>query len=207
MGINERKEKEKAELRQQILDAAIKLFAKHGLEGLSIRKIAEIIEYSPTTVYLYFKDKNEILYELHERGFMIMGSYNIGLLEIKNPLIRLHKMGENYIRFGLENPDYYDLMFMSEAPMEVIDRIKNCEWKLGDEALGLLRVMLEECMEKGMIPKGDPTAVSMAIWSLVHGLVSLAIRSRFSKLVTEEQVLPMMHSSLNWIVNTIETRN
>jgi hypothetical protein len=47
----------------------------------------------------------------------------------------------------------------------------------------------------------------MAIWSLVHGLVSLAIRSRFEKLVTEEQVIPMMHSSLNWIVNTIETRN
>ncbi|MBK7849805.1 MAG: TetR/AcrR family transcriptional regulator [Bacteroidetes bacterium] len=69
MGITERKEKQKAELKNQILDASVKLFSEHGYNGVTIRKIADLIEYSPTTVYLYFKDKNEILYELHQIGF------------------------------------------------------------------------------------------------------------------------------------------
>ena len=69
MGISERKEKQKAELKQLILEASVKLFSEHGYDGFSMRKIAEMIEYSPTTVYLYFKDKNEILFDLHEIGF------------------------------------------------------------------------------------------------------------------------------------------
>ncbi|MFX8778120.1 helix-turn-helix domain-containing protein, partial [Acinetobacter baumannii] len=61
MGINERKEKQKLELKRLILDASMKLFVEEGFENVSIRKIADLIEYSPTTIYLYFKDKNEIL--------------------------------------------------------------------------------------------------------------------------------------------------
>ncbi|MGL1180856.1 TetR/AcrR family transcriptional regulator, partial [Vibrio parahaemolyticus] len=59
MGINERKEKQKLELKRLILDASMKLFVEEGFENVSIRKIADLIEYSPTTIYLYFKDKNE----------------------------------------------------------------------------------------------------------------------------------------------------
>ena len=106
MGITERKEKQKAELKNQILDASVKLFSEHGYNGVTIRKIADLIEYSPTTVYLYFKDKNEILYELHQIGFKKMEELNKDIFDIKNPLLRLHKLGENYIRFGLEYPEY-----------------------------------------------------------------------------------------------------
>src|SRR5690348_6642492 len=110
MGISERKEKQKTEIRRQILDASMKLFMEEGFENVSIRKIADLIEYSPTTVYLYFKDKDEILFNVHEICFQRLAEYNVDLWGIKNPLIRLHKMGENYIRFGLENPAFYDLM-------------------------------------------------------------------------------------------------
>ncbi len=96
MGISERKEKQKLEIRKAILDASMKLFVEQGYENVSIRKIADLIEYSPTTVYLYFKDKNEILFQLHEIGFQKMAEYNAELWTIKNPLVRLHKMGEFY---------------------------------------------------------------------------------------------------------------
>jgi len=69
MGIAERKEKQKQEMGKMILEASMKLFVEEGFENVSIRKIADLIEYSPTTVYLYFKDKNEILFNLHEMGF------------------------------------------------------------------------------------------------------------------------------------------
>src|SRR5580698_8068358 len=103
MGIAERKEKQKTEIRKLILDASIKLFVEEGFESVTIRRIAEIIEYSPTTVYLYFKDKDEIFYSLHDIGFEKMREFNANLDTIGNPLVRLHKMGENYLRFGMEN--------------------------------------------------------------------------------------------------------
>jgi AcrR family transcriptional regulator len=208
MGIAERKEKQKAEIRKMILDASMKLFVEEGFENVSIRKIADLIEYSPTTVYLYFKDKNEILFNLHELGFQKMAEYNFNtnLWDIKNPLLRLHKMGENYIAFGLNNPEFYDLMFIQRAPMEALETMTECDWKSGDVALGKLKECLAECMERKLIVQADVNAVTMAIWALVHGLVSLAIRNRFQKIVgSQEDVVPMMQQSLNWLLNTLDT--
>lgn len=204
MGISERKEKQKTEIRKMILDASMKLFVEQGFENVSIRKIADLIEYSPTTVYLYFKDKDDILFNLHELGFQKMAAYNEGLWDIKNPLLRLHKMGENYIRFGITHPEFYDLMFIQRAPMQTLEKQVNCEWKSGDVALGRLRETVEEAMNKGLIIKGNVEAVSMVIWSMVHGLVSLAIRDRFNKLVPPESVVPMMTQALNWLLETID---
>src|SRR6185369_17180425 len=106
MGITERKEKQKLEIRKMILDASMKLFIEEGYDHVTIRKIADIIEYSPTTVYLYFKDKDEVFYHLHEQGFAKLAELNQNLAGIDNPLIRLCKMGENYLQFGIQNPEY-----------------------------------------------------------------------------------------------------
>lgn len=205
MGITERKEKQKTELRRQILEASMKLFVEEGFEKVSLRKIAELIEYSPTTVYLYFKDKNEILFHLHQEGFRRMQEYNTNLLSIANPLLRLHQMGENYLRFGMENPEYYDLMFLQKAPMEALDCANpGCDWEEGDKALDALRQIIRECMDKQLIAPFDINATAMAIWAMVHGLVSLSIRDRFDKLVPRDQVFGMMQQSLNWLLNTMD---
>lgn len=204
MGISERKEKQKTEIRKMILDASMKLFVEQGFENVSIRKIADLIEYSPTTVYLYFKDKDDILFNLHELGFQKMAEYNEGLWDIKNPLMRLHKMGENYIKFGISHPEFYDIMFIMRAPMQAIESTMECEWKSGDTALGRLKDTIREGMDKGLIVKGNVDAVSMVIWSMVHGLVSLSIRDRFNKLVPPEAVVPMMTQALNWLLETLD---
>ena len=204
MGIQERKEKQKLEIRKLILDASIKLFIEEGFGNVTIRKIADLIEYSPTTVYLYFKDKDEILTALHDVGFQKMQEYNHDLASINNPLLRLHKMGENYINFGMENPEYYELMFIMDEPMKVIEET-GCEWKPGDNAIKVLKATVTECMEKNYLIGIDPHLVSLSVWSFVHGLVSLAIRDRMEKFVPEkEQLVPMMRQSLNWFINTIE---
>src|SRR5882672_1118210 len=204
MGIVERKEKQKLEIKKMILDASMKLFVEEGFDNVSIRRIADLIEYSPTTIYLYFKDKDEIFFNLHEIGFQKMQELNKDLPSIENPLLRLHKMGENYIRFGLENPEYYDLMFIQREPMAKLTEM-GCDWENGDAALTLLRNTLIECMEKGFIARTDATVLSMSVWSTVHGLVSLATRERLEKLVPQkEQILPVMMQSLNWLVNTLD---
>ena len=134
-----------------------------------------------------------------------MAEYTTDLWTIKNPLIRLAKMGEYYLQFGMENPAFYELMFILKAPMEALElMVENCEWRSGDQALGRLKDAVQECMDKNMIEKGDVNAVAMAIWSMVHGMVPLAIRDRFDKLVPREQIIPMMNKGLTWLINVID---
>ena len=204
MGIVERKEKQKLEIKKMILDASMKLFVDEGFDNVTIRKIADLIEYSPTTVYLYFKDKNEILYNLHELGFQKLGAMNQNLANIENPIIRLHKMGENYIEFGLANPEFYDVMFIQHAPMQVLAEMKNCDWTYGENALNALKLTIDEAMQKGLIKTANLDAVAMGIWGMVHGLVSLAIRNRFEKLGENLDLKGLMHQSLNWLLSSID---
>jgi len=204
VGIIERKEKQKLEIRKKILEASMKLFTTEGFEKVSIRKIADIIEYSPTTIYLYFKDKNEILFELCEEGFIMFEKLNSNLIKINNPLNRLHKMGENYIGFGLQYPEYYDLMFIQNAPMDRLAQMNDGRWVHGDRALDLLRSIVKECMTQKIIKKGDPDSVTMAVWGMVHGLVSLTIRKRFVKLVAPEKVVETMHQGISWMMKTMD---
>jgi AcrR family transcriptional regulator len=205
MGIQERKEKQKLEIRKLILDASMKLFVEEGFDNVTIRRIAEIIEYSPTTIYLYFKDKDEIFYALHDIGFQKMQELNKDLVTINNPLLRLHKMGENYLEFGMSNPEFYNLMFVQEEPMNKITEL-GCDWNEGDAAISRLKETVAECMEKGYIDKGDAHLVSLSMWSFVHGLVSLAISERMEKFVPQkEMVMSVMKQSLNWLINNIES--
>jgi AcrR family transcriptional regulator len=204
VGITERKEKQKEEIRKMILKASMKLFINEGFEKVSIRKIANIIEYSPTTIYLYFKDKNEILFQLCEEGFIILEAHNKNLLEIKNPLVRLQKMGENYVGFGLQYPEYYDLMFIQNAPMDKLAQMNDGRWIHGDKALGLVRSIIKECMTQKIIKEGDVDSVTMAVWGMVHGLVSITIRKRFVKLVGPEKVVETMHQGITWMMKAMD---
>src|SRR5579859_3646396 len=176
MGIQERKEKQKLEIRKLILDASMKLFVEEGFEKVTIRRIADLIEYSPTTVYLYFKDKDEIFSALHDLGFQKMQEYNRNLVAIQNPLLRLHKMGENYIQFAMEQPEYYNLMFIDREPMKTMAKEGCLEWEPGDSALQTLKETVIDCMQQGYLQEEEPLLVSLAIWSFVHGLMSLVIR-------------------------------
>lgn len=205
MGILERKEKQKTELRHLILEASMELFVQEGFEKVSIRKIAEKIEYSPTTIYLYFKDKNEILYQLNMIGFGIMAEYNKDLPAIKNPLLRLHKMGENYIRFGMENPHYYDLMFIQQAPMDALEKLACDDWEAGDQAFDALCQVIRDCMDAGLIIKGDVIAAALAIWGMVHGLVALNVRQRLGKMLKDgRSVEESMNQALTFFLNAID---
>lgn len=85
MGIVQRKEREKEEMRRLILDAALRLFREHGYDGVSIRNIAEAIEYSPGTIYLYYKDKSEIFFALQFEAAALKRDHLLPVANIENP--------------------------------------------------------------------------------------------------------------------------
>lgn len=175
MGVKERKERDKLEMRSRILESAHHLFLERGFDDISIRNIAEAIEYSPATIYLYFKDKNEIIHALHQDGFRLMNEYFQHLTAFPCPFERLIEMGKAYIRFATTHPQVYSLLFMRGEPIEHIIHWLQDEWLEGDRAFEKLKQTVMLCQQDGYFPGYDLQALSMLIWSSIHGICTLRI--------------------------------
>ena len=176
MGTNERRSKEKKEMRGLILETAMRLFLKEGFEKVTIRRIAEEIEYSPGTIYLYFKNKNEIVFALHDEGFEKFYKQQLTTLLIKDPWERLKQHAKVYISFALENPEYYELMFIMRGPAKEIKKKEN--WEVGLRSFEFLKENIRQCMDAGYLLKGNMDMAAFAFWSFTHGISSLIIRDR-----------------------------
>src|SRR5580692_3211582 len=116
MGVKERREREKSETRDKILDAARELFVTEGYEGVSMRRVAEKIEYSPTAIYVHFADKNELFHELCGQDFARLPEEMQSADMPADPIERLRQLGRNYIQLGLRFPNHYLFMFMTPHP-------------------------------------------------------------------------------------------
>lgn len=186
MGIAERKAKEKEELKKLILQAAQKLFSEKGIEQTTIRNIADTIEYSVGTVYVYFRDKNEILHELHTQGFKQLGGEMRVLFNVTDPMERLKALGRVYLQFAIKNPDMYELMFLMREPMDCLKSLDKEEWSEGKATFDVLRTTVSQCMEKGHFKGNQLEPLAFAIWSTVHGMASLHIGQRVKRVNLKE---------------------
>src|SRR5579859_5769738 len=155
MGVQERRAREKKELRQEILDAAREMFVRDGFENVSMRKIAEKIEYSPTTIYLYFQDKADLLDCLCEETFAkLVKKQNILDQTVADPLERLRKGLRGYIEFGLKHPNHYKVTFMMPPPLGT-ERRGDRSHELGHKAFAHLRNTLLLCSEQRLLSIPD----------------------------------------------------
>jgi AcrR family transcriptional regulator len=177
MSIAERKAKEKEELRDLILQAAKALFVEKGVEKTTIRNIADKINYSIGTVYVYFRDKNEILHALHSMGFKQYSETQLNLQHIADPMERLIARGRAYILFAMQNPDMYDLMYNLKAPIDFLNE-NDSEWIEGKTVIKRLKTTVDECIELGYFSGMDRDSVSYLVWSTAHGLCSLYLNGR-----------------------------
>ncbi len=203
MGIEDRKIREKDRMKQLILKTALKLFNEEGIENVSLRKIADRIEYSPGTIYSYFKDKGEIIHEIHTEGFEKLYALQRTLDNISNPIEKLSEMGKLYMKFALENTEYYDLMFIANGVAAKI--FEKNEWDAGQRSYDYLRDTVAKCIEQGYIIETDTDSAAFAMWSLVHGMASLIIRGRCA-MIPEEQIKAMVQGSLNFINKNLTSK-
>ncbi|WP_211613316.1 TetR/AcrR family transcriptional regulator [Paraburkholderia haematera] len=114
MGIVERKSRQKQALRERILDAARRIVMREGFAALSMRKIADAIEYSPATLYLHFASRDEIAQALCAEGYAQLLQTFVPLAQIADPTERLKALGRAYVAFGVEHPETYRLIFMED---------------------------------------------------------------------------------------------
>src|SRR5438445_6569468 len=119
MGIKERQERDREAVQRAILDAARDLFVSQGYQNVSIRKIAERIEYSPAAIYGYFPSKDDIFFALAEEGFRLLSSIPDAAaaqtLERLEPLDRIRASFRRMYQFSCEHPQYFALMFVDRS--------------------------------------------------------------------------------------------
>jgi AcrR family transcriptional regulator len=171
MGVTERRERERVEIRQKILDAARELFATEGYDRVTMRRIAEAIEYSPTTIYHHFEDKDDLVNALCEEDFSRLLAVFRGQRPPDDPVEWIRQLGRGYARFGLENPNHYRFMFMTPAKYENVPEPHSA----GQDSFGVLKMAVEKALANGQFRPGDPHLMAQVLWASIHGAVALLI--------------------------------
>jgi AcrR family transcriptional regulator len=174
LGPKERREREREEIRTRILDAARELFVSEGVESVTMRRIADRIEYSPTAIYFHFRDKDALLAELCDCDFRAFSQNFAAIARIADPVERLRQAGRAYVAFGLAHPSHYRLMFMTPktAQSKTITRGNPDE-----DAYAFLKAILVDLQKQGHLREEFRNAdlAAQVTWSAIHGVVALEI--------------------------------
>jgi TetR/AcrR family transcriptional regulator len=178
MGIAERKEREKQQRRQEIIEAAEKVFFSKGFENSTMDDIASEAELSKGTLYLYFKSKEELyrvfvlkaIVKLHELFMEFSSKQPNGLLKVK-------AIGEAYIKLYFDYPNYYRALMYDESKTitKIINETEDDEiMKIKMETNDIFINTIKEGIEDGSIRKDlDPVKTSLILWGEVLGVLQL----------------------------------
>lgn len=177
MSIVERRKMEKEIIRKKIIDAASEILVKEGYENLSIRKIANNIDYSPGIIYHYFKDKAEIMAFVVEEAYgKILKNLSKVPVDVQNPEKSIEKGFRNYIEFILESPELFRAILMNDID-SVQEKVNMLEKGISKERTSVQRLckLIEIGIEKGTFRKMDIELTAQIIWTSTYGLLSRLI--------------------------------
>jgi AcrR family transcriptional regulator len=175
MGIPERRERERQELRQRILDAARELFAVRGYEAVTMREIARGIEYSATALYKHFADKETLVRELCRHDFDALAHRLVEVVSSGDPIERFARAGLVYLDFAARHPQHYRLMFMGGLPPVTPESGERDD--PSHNAYVLVRALAENLLHAGLLRPEltDIDLVAQTTWGAVHGVAALEL--------------------------------
>jgi len=179
MGIKERQERDREAIRRGILDVARDLFVKEGYQNVSIRKIAEGIEYSPAAIYGYFPSKDDIFFALAEEGFRLLHHPVEERPQGMSPLERVYQMLWHFYTFSHEHPQYFALMFVDRSVPSVRQVYER--FAFAREIKQSLIGELQRCIDAGIFPSTvtAPVAFRLLMTPLV-GVATLRLSDKLS---------------------------
>jgi AcrR family transcriptional regulator len=178
MGIAERREREKEQRRNDIIDAAESVFFSKGLEAASMDEVAEQAELSKGTLYLYFKSKEELYLAIHLRGNRILRDMFAQAVKIPaNGLEKTRAIGQSYFKYFQDYPDYYNAMIYYESrEIDFADQSPVAQQclMLGKETLDILAGAIEEGIQDGSIrPSINPVKTAISLWGQSTGIIQV----------------------------------
>ncbi len=177
MGSAERRERERQQVRERILDAARELFVAQGYDAVTMRGIAERIEYSAPAIYFHFEDKLAVVRALCEADFLALAESFGTIARVADPVERIRAAGKAYVEFGLTHPHHYRLMFMTQLPAIPTEDSGLEHGNPEQDAYAFLRLAVADAIAAGRFrPEfADPETVAQMLWAVVHGVVALHI--------------------------------
>lgn len=177
MGVKERREREKIQLKKAIIDAALTLATENGWQSVTMRKIAEIIEYSPPTIYEHFRSKDDLLFEIMKKGFMDLHQNMIASIEpSKSSKENILTIFDVYWNYSLSNKVQYQVMYelgrvtfgAEQTPIEIKEVFHLLKKSIGD---------LPHFKDKSEQYITDVTDI---VWGNAHGIVALTMFNRIA---------------------------
>jgi AcrR family transcriptional regulator len=202
----QRREQAREAIRQEILSVSRQIITREGFAALTMRKLAEHIGYSPAAIYLHFRNRDEIAHEVSRTGYadLLAELSSAVAVSSADAVSRLRALCTAYVRFGLDNPQTYSLIFMEDPAYLAAVLAHPPADDPGARAYGLLVDAAEALMSAGRrLPKvGKParaaTAVEFAetIWASLHGIVSLKLTCPVFPTSQAEVLTPIMIESL-----------
>ena len=169
-------ERRRNKIRERILTAAERVFAREGVDGLSIRRLAENIDYSPAAIYKYFNSKDELVDELKESFFEILLENVNQIVDTQRPFAdRARECVGTYVRVATDKPYHYAAAFAGEASTEgPVDNEPGFEASNKGQAFNVLRGMIAEGVELGEFrAEIDPALAAKSVWASMHGLAMM----------------------------------
>jgi AcrR family transcriptional regulator len=172
MGVKERRERERTAVRERILDAALEVFATDGAEGVTMRALADAIEYSPPVIYAHFRDKDAIIEELCYRQLRAFAKAfaTFGALE---PVERLRQIGYVYTDFATEHPSHFRFLFLTQHSYAKTDDEAKDDPE--QNAYAFLRQTAQDGLAAGVFRPEytDAEEIAQMCWGSAHGVVAL----------------------------------
>lgn len=176
------------------MDAAREMFVAEGYQNVSMRKIADKIGYSATTIYLYFKDKNDLLHQICEQTFARLAQNIKAINRLSdNPLEKLRSGLREYIYFGLKHPSQYEIVFISPLPVDIETDFEDSNGKV---AFDTLRAVISECGSANLLKHKDVELISQTLWAGIHGVTSLLIQHGGFPFVEREKLIDSVIDTL-----------
>lgn len=173
-----RRERERAEMTDRIMDVARVMFVRDGYEAVTLRKIALAIEYSPGTIYQYFKDKQALVMAIIRKDSQDLREHLLKCLTRDDPIEQLIEMARLYATWGIAHPNHYRLMLVPPPAWAEQDReLHQQDIPLEQEVLSVLNVLVREAMQRGLVKERytEPALVAATLWAGIHGVVLLEL--------------------------------
>jgi len=196
MGIKERQTRDRETMRRAILDAARELFVAEGYGNVSIRKIAERIEYSPAAIYGYFPSKDDIFFALAEEGFRLLCDRGAALRPESAdvpPLDRIRAIFWRLYEFSREHPQYFDLMFVDRAVPRISREYER--FAFAREMKGNIIHAIQDAVDAGVLPRGANPAAVMRLMTV--GILGIAVLRLSERLTADENADALATDMLN----------
>jgi AcrR family transcriptional regulator len=180
MGTKERQQRDRDRLRQTILTAARELFVAEGYRNVSMRKIADRIEYSPAAIYSYFASKDDIFFALAEEGFRLLAQHLLDATQrLADPLDRLRCGLWVFYEFSKTNAEYFELMFVDRSVPSLSQDFQRFEFFQETTARG--EADIRACIDRGMFSTAlNPAAALHVLWVGMLGAATIGLAQRLA---------------------------